>query len=149
MRRTLASLFVLVSTAGLVVGLGGAASASAAPVSANGCVAYAEPPHLDVLKSSRIVATGTLSCLAAATGMTIEVCIEEQYSATSPWWSRGCTTVSDPNELRENISATHSMSVPVYATFLRTTVRGWNAAGKSASFTSPPVWWFNCACYIG
>ncbi len=150
MRRSLASLFVLVSTAGLLVGLGGTASAATAPVSSNGCVAYSDVPHLDVLgRSSRIVATGTLSCLAEAKGMTIEVCIEEQYALDAPWRSRGCTTVSDPNEYRDTISATHEASVPVYATWLRATVRGWNAAGKSATFTTPPTFWFNCACYIG
>ncbi|HEV2891239.1 MAG TPA: hypothetical protein VGX28_12765 [Frankiaceae bacterium] len=150
MRRTLASFFVLVSTAGLLVGLGGTASAAEAPVSSNGCVAYSDVPHLDVVKqSSRIVSTGTLSCLAESTGMTIEVCVEEQYAVDAPWWKRGCVKVTDLNEYRDTIEATVSVSVPVYATWLRTTVRGWNAAGKSATFATPPTFWFNCACYIG
>ena len=146
MRRTLASLVVLVSTAGLLVGLAGTASAAAV---STGCAAVSDVPHLNVGGSSRIVTTGRFECLAAATGMTITVCIQEQYNATSPWWSRGCTTVNDLYEYRSSISATHSMSVPVYATWLRTTVTARNDAGHSSTFASPPAFWFNCACYIG
>ena len=150
MRRPLASLLVAVSTAGMLVGLSGTASAAAAPVSSKGgCVAAADVPHLDVGGSSRIVTTGRFECVSAATGTTITVCIEEQYSTTGPWYSRGCTTASDPSEYRTSISATHSMYVPVYATWLRTSVTASNAAGGAATYTSPPAFWFNCACYIG
>lgn len=149
MRRSLASsVFVLASAAALVVGLGG--TAVAGPVS-DGCLAVVEPPHLDVGKTNQIVATGSFSCYEAATGMTVEVCIEERYTATpeSEWWLHGCTTVTEPDELRDTIEATHSISMPVYATFLRATVRGVNDAERTASSRSAPVWWFNCACYIG
>ncbi|HEX8004194.1 MAG TPA: hypothetical protein VF519_16015 [Mycobacteriales bacterium] len=148
MRRTLASLLVAVSAAGLLVGLAGTASASALPVSGD-CVAYGDVPHLNVGGTSRIVTTGTFSCAAAHPGMAITVCIEEMYGVAGPWYSRGCTSDSDLNELRTSLTATHSMSVPVYATYLRTVVRGTNADGSSVNYTSPPVFWFNCACYIG
>lgn len=147
MRRATKSLLVLLSAAALVTGMAGAASASSA-ISANGCVAYAEPPHLLVGSTSGLYSTGTFTCAADAPGMTITVCIEEQYSPTAPWWSRGCTTHTDL-EARSTISATHRMSIPVYFTYLRATVYGSNAYGQSASFTTPPVPWFNCACYIG
>ena len=145
MRRTLASFFVLVSTAGLLAGLGG--TASAADVALPRCAAVAEPPHLRV-GGTRMYSTGTFSCLNAAPGMSVTVCIEERYSVDGPWWSSGCTTVKD-TESRSSIEATHSIGVPVSATFLRATVTGVNANGDRASFTTPPVWWFNCACYIG
>lgn len=147
MRRSLASFLVLVSTGALVVGLGGTASASSVTVSTD-CVAVTEPPHLKPLTGTRLYSTGTFHCLAEATGMKVTVCIEEQYSPTAAWWSRGCTTNTDV-ESTSTISVTHSMSVPVYATFLRATVTGVNDRGETASFTTPPVWWFNCACYIG
>ena len=150
MRRSLTSSFVLLAAAVITVGLSGTASAAAAPVSSKGgCVAAADVPHLDVGGTNRIITTGRFECATAATGTKITVCIEEQYSTTGPWYSRGCTTASDLYEYRTAISATHSMSVPVYATWLRTSVTASNAAGGAATYTSAPVFWFNCACYIG
>lgn len=146
MRRLLASFVVLLSAAAFTVTLGNASTASEAALSP--CVAYGEPPHLKPLSGTRLYATGTFTCTSAAPGMTVTVCIEESYNGTGSWWSRGCTTVSDP-ESRTRVSATEEASVPVYATFLRTRVVGSNAYGQRASFTTPPVFWFNCACYIG
>jgi hypothetical protein len=143
----LSSLLVLASSALLVIGLGGTASASALPVNGS-CYAYTEPPHL-VVGSSGLYATGTYSCNTPSTGMKVTVCIEEQYALDAPWWSRGCTTVSDLYELRSSVQATHRASVPVYATYLRATVTGTNSRGETVTFATPPVFWFNCACYIG
>ena len=144
-RRALTSLFVLLTTAVLTAGLGGSASAATAAPS---CAAFTEPPHLRV-GGTRMYSTGQFDCLDEVLGMTVTVCIEEQYSATAAWYSRGCTTVKDLYEWRDSIEATHSISIPVYATFLRATVTGTNARGDRATFTSPPLWWFNCACYLG
>lgn len=147
MRRSLAALLVVASTAAFTVTLGSGATASTAAAIST-CVAVGEPPHLRPGAGTRLYATGTFTCATAATGMRVTVCVEEQYSLTAPWWSRGCTTVSD-TEPRTTVEATHTMGVPVYATFLRTTVYGTNDKGQTASFRTPPVFWFNCACYIG
>jgi hypothetical protein len=147
MRRSLTSLLVLASAAMLTVGMAGTASAAEA-VAASPCVAVAEPPHLKV-GGARRYSTGSVNSTSAAYGLSVTVCIEEQYAVDAPWWSRGCTTVKDLYEARSSIEATASTSVPVYATYLRATVTGVNSRGDRSTFTTPPVFWFNCACYIG
>jgi hypothetical protein len=146
MRRLLASAVVLLSAAAFTVTLGNASNA--AEVALSPCAAYGEPPHLKPLSGTRLYATGTFTCASAAPGMTVTVCIDESSTGTGPWWSRGCTTATEYERV-SSISATEAASVPVYATFLRTRVHGSNANGGSASFTTPPIFWFNCACYIG
>ena len=147
MRRSLTALFVLASSALITVSLAGTASASA--ISASPCRAYSDVPHLQVGGGTRLTSQGTFSCNDVAPGMTVKVCIEESSDATaSTWWSRGCTTLSqveDTNQIVANVF----VSVPVYATFLRTHVEGVNSLNQKATWNSPPVWWFNCACYVG
>lgn len=144
-RRSIASLFVLIASTVFVVSLGSAASAAA--VSAYPCQAVSEPPHL-VVGNSRLHAEGTFHCVTAATGMTITVCIQEQSSPTAAWWTRACTTNKEL-ESASTVSVDATSSVPVYATYLRATVHGVNDRGETADFATPPVFWFNCACYIG
>ncbi len=148
MRRSLAPLFVLLSSALLTVSLAGTASA-APPLPTGPCRAYSDVPHLDVGKSSHLVTTGTFTCDFASPLMTITVCIEEQYNLQAEWWQRECASLTQPEETTQ-VQETLLGSVPVYATYLRTHVYGY--LGESiepvAEWVTPPVFWFNCACYI-
>jgi len=145
MRRSLATLLVLASAAMLTVGTAGAASAEPVPAP---CVAVVEPPHLK-LGGTQLYATGSFTCTEAAYGMTVTVCIEEQYALDAEWWTRDCATEEELGEARTYIEATASTFVPVYATYVRATVTGTNARGDVSTFATPPVFWFNCACYVG
>jgi hypothetical protein len=120
------------------------ASASYAAVSS--CAAVGDVPHL-IPNRSGIHSSGTFRCLDAAPGMTITVCIEEQIG-TGTWWQRGCASKT-AGEATDTVDQTVTVSVMVYSTLLRTTVSGHNDTGATASYKSPPIFWFNCACYIG
>jgi hypothetical protein len=149
MRRSLAALAVPVLAALCTVSLAGAASA-APPLPTGPCRAYSDVPHLDVGQSSHLVTTGTFSCDFASPLMSITVCIEEESSVGAEWWQRDCASLSQTVETTQ-VQETLLGSVPVYATYLRTHVYGY--IGESiepvAEWTTPPVFWFNCACYVG
>ena len=149
MRRSLAALAVPVLAALCTVSLAGPASA-APPLPTGPCRAYSDVPHLDLGRSSHLVTTGTFSCDFPSPLMTITVCIEEEYTVGAEWWQRECATLSQDVETTQ-IQETVLGSVPVYATYLRTHVYGY--IGESiepvAEWVTPPVFWFNCACYIG
>lgn len=149
MRRSLAASIVLLSSALLAVSLTGTASA-APPLPTGPCRAYSDVPHLDVGHSTHLVTTGTFSCDFSSPLMGITVCIEEQSNPDAEWWQRECATLSQTEETNQ-IQETVLGSVPVYATYLRTHVYGY--IGESiepvAEWVTPPVFWFNCACYVG
>lgn len=136
-RLTVVPITFLLSA--LAVPFAGTASAAA-------CLAVAVPPHF-VPWRSRIEGAGSFRCDQPAAGMTITVCVEEDLGSQG-WWQRGCETVTAEGEA-ETVSAKVAVDVMVYSTFLRTTVVASNANGDTAQVESPPVFWFNCACYIG
>ena len=128
----------------LAVPMSGTASAAT-------CVAVAEPPHL-VPGEGGIHASGTFHCADGAfTGMTVTVCIEERFilgSDDPTWYSHGCeTTVAEG--AAQTVVGRVTVDMMVYSTYLRTTVTAINDNGDAGQTESPPVFWFNCACYIG
>jgi hypothetical protein len=143
-RRSLASATVLALSAALVLPLGGVASASA-------CVTAGDVPHL-VANENGIHAAGVFGCADPAEGMSITVCIEERFlsiAGAEEWWSRGCETTTEPDGAVSTITGSVTVPMMVYSTYLRTTVTAVNNAGDAGTFTSPPMFWFNCACYVG
>jgi hypothetical protein len=139
MRRTLA---VAATAATLVVvPLAGSAAAT-------GCTATSGPA-LYRYGTGRIAGRGSYGCDEAATGMTVTVCVEQSHDVQAETWvPLGCATVTELDAV-SRVSAVAEIGVPVYATWLRTSTTGTNDAGVTASSVSPPVWWFNCACYVG
>jgi hypothetical protein len=142
-RRSLASATVLALSAALALPLGGTAYAGT-------CTAAGDVPHL-VPNENGIHATGVFGCAEAATGMSVTVCIEERFTNVTgedTWFSDGCaTTVA--NAAATSVTGTVEIPMMVYSTLLRTTVTAVNDNGDTAAFTSPPMFWFNCACYVG
>jgi hypothetical protein len=141
-RRSLASATVL--AVALALPLGGTASAGT-------CVTAGDVPHL-VPNENGIHATGVFDCADAAEGMSITVCIEERFAnigGAEDWWSHGCETTSATDGAVSSITGTMTIQMMVYSTYLRTTVTAVNNAGDQGTFTSPPMFWFNCACYVG
>lgn len=141
--RSLAPLLAL--TAVTTVPLAGTASAH------ERCSAFAVPPHL-VPGEYGLRASGSMHCSAAATNMTITVCVEEWNDALlgtgGEWWQRGCATTTQA-EATQDLNGEVVVSMPVYATYLRATVTGSNDNGDTAAAKSAAVYWFNCACYVG
>ncbi len=123
----------------LAVPLAGTAAAAV-------CGAVAVPPHLE---DNALRGSGSYRCTEAAGGMTITVCIEEWAGdlTVDVWEVRACETVTSA-EPTDALDATAAMQIVIYSTYLRTTVTGTNERGEEASFTSPPLLWFNCACAI-
>jgi hypothetical protein len=111
------------------------------------CAAVAEPPHL-VPGEIDIHASATFGCGEAATGMTVTVCIEERDGVTGEWWQQGCATTTQA-EAAQTITGKVQIPMMVYSTWLRTTATAANDAGDTGAAKTPPVFWFNCACYIG
>lgn len=142
MRRFVARAAVSLLPAALLLPFGGVASAGT-------CVAVGDAPHM-VPRKNGIHASGTFACADETQGMTVVVCIEELMTglAEDTWWQRGCANASAGEQARQ-VTAEVEVDMMVYSTWLRTTVTGVNAAGDTATFTGPPVLWFNCACYIG
>lgn len=140
--RSLAPLLAL--TTALTVPLTGTAYAA-------GCSGFAVPPHLNVERTG-IEGSGSMHCESAATNMTVTVCVEELagglLAVNAEWWSLGCTTTSTV-EATTDVQGTVVVQMPVYSTYLRTTVTGTNDNGDTVATKSVPVWWFNCACYVG
>jgi hypothetical protein len=133
------SLVPALALAALAGPLGGTSYAST-------CGAVAEPPHL-MPNEYGIRASGTFGCLEGSTGMTVTVCVEEQ-DGLGGWFSRGCntTTKAEPANV---VTGLVSVDMMVYSTFLRTTVSATNDNGDTAGAKSAPMFWFNCACYVG
>lgn len=139
MRRTLAVAATAATL--LIVPLAGSAAAG-------GCTATSGPA-LYRYGTGRIAGRGTFGCDEAATGMTVTVCVEQSHDVQAETWlPLGCATVTEA-EAVTGVSAVAEISVPVYAVWLRTSTTGVNDAGLTATSASLPVWWFNCACYIG
>jgi hypothetical protein len=136
-RRTALLAVPLLALTALVGPLGGASYAST-------CGALAEPPHL-IPGEIDIHASGTVGCADAVTGMSVTACIEER-GGTGEWWQLGCETATAAAQ-----ALTVKVQVPmmVYSTWLRTTVTATDEAGDTAAAKTPPVFWFNCACYVG
>lgn len=139
-RRTAISLVPALVLAALVGPFAGTASAST-------CVTVAEPPHLMPYEYG-IRASGTFGCLEGSTGMTVDVCIEELDSFTGEWFLRGCETTTK-TEPANRITGEVHVDMMVYSTFLRTTVTATDDNGDTGETKSPPMFWFNCACYVG
>ena len=144
MRRRTAIPFVSLLAAALSAPLTGAAYAESLT-----CAAYGIPPHLEPGRYD-LWASGTFSCVGDAEGMRVIVCAQEQDGGlgSQTWRTLGCETAYGEGAT-DSISAEVGVPVMVYATFLRVTVTGTNADGHTATFTSPPIYWFNGACYIG
>jgi hypothetical protein len=142
MNRSLLTLLVAPALAfvGLVGPLGTASYAGT-------CATVAEPPHL-VVGENGIHASGTFGCADPVSGIAVTVCIEEQSSVNGVWWARGCKTTKEAEE-SQVVTGTVEIPMMVYSTFLRTTVKVVDDAGDAGAAKSPPVFWFNCACYIG
>jgi hypothetical protein len=142
-RRSLASAAVLALSVAFVLPLGGTASAGT-------CAAAGDVPHL-VPNENGIHATGWFACADAAPGMTVTVCIEERYTyltGETAWFERGCATTTEA-EPSTRIKGTVEIPMMVYSTWLRTRVTALNGTGDTATYTSPRMFWFNCACYVG
>lgn len=142
MRRRLV-LLVTVLPVALTGPLAGTAHAAT-------CAAVAVPPHFVPWRGT-IEASGTFRCDQPAPGMTLTVCVEEllgDLTSQQEWFVRGCETAVAEGET-EALSSRVAVDVMVYSTYLRTTVSAANANGDVAETKSPPVFWFNCACYIG
>lgn len=140
MRRLAYSLVPALALAALAVPFAGTSYAST-------CAAVAQPPHL-MVNESEIHASGTFACGDAATGMTVTVCIEEEYTVTGEWFSLGCDTTTATTKTHA-VYGVAGVPQMVYSTYLRTTVLGTNDAGDTAGAKSAPMFWFNCACYVG
>ncbi|HWL35694.1 MAG TPA: hypothetical protein VNQ77_05825 [Frankiaceae bacterium] len=139
MRRTLAVAATAATL--LVVPLAGSAAAT-------GCAATSGPA-LYRYGTGSIAGRGTFGCDEAATGMTVTVCVEQSHDVQAETWTPlGCVTTTELEAVDE-VSAVAEIGVPVYATWLRTSTTGVNDTGATATSVSLPVWWFNCACYIG
>jgi hypothetical protein len=135
---------VLALSAALALPLGGTAYAGT-------CAAAGDVPHLAPGRYG-ILAHGMFTCADPAEGMSVTVCIEEaslNAGGEQTWFSRGCETTANVDGATTSVSGEVEVQMMVYSTTLRTTVTALNAAGDTGTFTSPPMFWFNCACYVG
>jgi hypothetical protein len=124
----------------------------AAPASAAVCAAVAVPPHFNELTFA-IEAEGSFACNDSSTGLTVTVCIQEQYGGAlglvvnGTWDTVVCSDPVSGNG--PQVTAKVALpQIPVYTTFFRTTVLGSTGAGDTAGAKSAPTPWFNCACYL-
>jgi hypothetical protein len=142
MNRSLLALLVTpaLAAAALVGPLGTASYAGT-------CATVAEPPHL-VYGEYGIHASATYGCAEPVSGIAVTVCVEERNGVTGEWWSRGCATTAQ-EEAARTATGTVTVDVMVYSTWLRTTATVVDGAGGTGAAKTPPVFWFNCACYVG
>lgn len=125
-----------------------ASAVSAAPASAyRSCVATATPPHLEVGRDG-VHATGYFTCAQPASDLYLEVCIEELDGLSLGWRSLGCSATV-LNDGGAYLAHEVTVGVPIYSTVLRATATGQNDRGETATGSSAPVPWVNCACFIG
>jgi hypothetical protein len=139
------SLFALLVTpalaaAALVGPLGGASYAGT-------CATVAEPPHL-VYGEYGIHASATYGCADPVSGIAVTACIEEENTVTGEWRTLGCETTTQAESARTGTGSV-TVDVMVYSTWLRTTATVVDDAGGTGAAKTPPVFWFNCACYVG
>lgn len=118
----------------------------AGPASASSdCVATATPPRVEVGRDG-IHATGYFGCASPSSDLFLQVCIEELFGGG--WVPLGCSEIV-LNDGAGYVSHDVTVGMPIYSTVLRATATGSNDRGDTATGSSAPVPWVNCACYIG